>query len=184
MAQSHPAPHERHHPSGRLRGVGIAFLALGVLALIVPVFATTTAVILLATAMLLWGGLGAVMSSSLSFPDWKITTIGFIGVAISGLMFLVFPTLGARVLTMLIVVTLLIEGIYSVLVSFTLRERHAGWVWMSGSGALALIVGFVILLGWPDTAHWVLGLGLGLNFASTGLALIRLGGGIRPDRTN
>ncbi|GAA6189772.1 hypothetical protein [Litorivita sp. NS0012-18] len=46
---------------------------------------------------------------------------------------------------------------------------------MFASGIVALIVGFLILFGWPDTANWLLGLELGFNFLTTGVALILLG---------
>jgi uncharacterized membrane protein HdeD (DUF308 family) len=38
-----------------------------------------------------------------------------------------------------------------------------------------MIVGLLILLGWPNTSSWLLGLGLGANFVTTGVALILLG---------
>lgn len=164
-----------------ISGVGLAFLVLGALALIVPVFATTTLVILVAFTMLVWGGLGAVMSYSLSFPDWKLSVAGFALVAICGMVFLVLPGLGAEVITMLVVVSLLMEGIYSVLLSLALRGANSGWFWMFGSGVVALIIGFLILLGWPGIAAWILGLGLGANFVTTGIAL-RLLDRLRPDQ--
>lgn len=156
--------------------LGLAFVVLGVLALVVPALATTAIVVLLAVAMVFWGSLGAAVSyASPSFPDWKIATFGFALVAVVGAVFLAFPGLGAEILTMLVVAALLLEGIYSLLLAVSLRGGRQGWHWMAASGVVALVIGFLILLGWPGTAGWLLGLGLGLNFASTGIALILLG---------
>jgi uncharacterized membrane protein HdeD (DUF308 family) len=181
MDKINSVSHRQRPRTDKISGVGFAFLALGALALIVPVFATTALVLLLSLAMLFWGSLGAVMSYTLSFPDWKISTFGFVLVTICGLVFLIFPGLGAEVLTMLVVASLLVEGIYTILLSLVLREANSVWLWMFGSGVMALIVGFLILLGWPSTASWLLGLGLGVNFITTGLALILLGRARRPD---
>ncbi len=156
-------------------GVGIAFCALGMLAMIVPVFATMAMVSLLAIAMVFWGSLGAMMSYGSLFPDTKIVTVAFALVAVIGIVFLIFPYLGAEFLTLLVVASLLMEGIYSILLSLALREANTGWFWMFGPGVIALVVALLILLGWPSTATWVLGLGLGVNFVTTGAALILLG---------
>lgn len=159
----------------RYFGVGLAFVGLGIAAMIVPVFTTAALVTMLAFAMLFWGALGALWSYRLSFTDTKFVTLGFALVAVVGLMFLIFPGFGAEVLTMLIVASLLMEGVYSILFSVSLKAGNAGWLWMFASGIIALIVGFLVLLGWPSTASWLLGLGLGVNFLTTGLALILLG---------
>ena len=168
-------PEGRHAPLQRLSGIGIAFAILGLIAMILPAIATTTLVTLLAAAMVFWGGLGALMSYKSAILDTRIVTLAFALVAVVGLLFLVFPGLGAEVLTLMVVASLLLEGIYSILSSLSLKVGHAGWIWMFASGAVALIVGFLILLGWPDTASWLLGLGLGFNFLTTGVALILLG---------
>lgn len=159
----------------RIPRVGIAFCALGVLAMIVPVFATTALVSLLAMMMVFWGSLGTAMTYRASYPDTKIVTVTFALVAVIGLVFLVFPNLGAEFLTLLVVASLLMEGIYSILMSLALRKSNTGWFWMFGSGVIALVVGLMILLGWPSTTSWVLGVGLGANFVTTGVALILLG---------
>lgn len=174
-------PEGRHAPLHGLSRIGIAFAILGLIAMILPVFATTALVTLLAAAMVFWGGLGTLMFYKSDILDTRFVTLAFVLVAVVGLMFLIFPGLGAEVLTLMVVASLLLEGIYSILSSFSLKARHPGWIWMFASGAVALIVGFLILLGWPDTASWLLGLGLGFNFLTTGVALILLA---RAQHTN
>lgn len=156
--------------------IGAGFLALGLLAIIAPMAATTAIVVVLALAMVLWGSLGAAFAyASTSFPDWRMVTVGFVLVAVVGAVFLMFPGLGAEVLTLLIVVSLLLEGLYSILFAVFLMGGQTGWQWIGASGAVALVIGFVILLGWPGMASWLLGVALGINFLSTGIALMLLG---------
>ena len=104
-------PEGRHAPLQRLSGIGIAFAILGLIAMILPAIATTTLVTLLAAAMVFWGGLGALMSYKSAILDTRIVTLAFALVAVVGLLFLVFPGLGAEVLTLMVVASLLLEGI-------------------------------------------------------------------------
>jgi hypothetical protein len=46
------------------------------------------------------------------------------------------------------------------------------WGWMLASGIVDLILAALIIKGWPSTASWALGLILGVNLFSSGLAVI------------
>ena len=107
--------------------VGIGFCALGVLSMIVPVFAATALVTSLAIMMVFWGCLGTMMNYRSSYPDTKFVAVAFALVAVIGLVFLVFPKLGAEFLTLLVVASPLMEGIYSILLSLALRKANPGW---------------------------------------------------------
>lgn len=167
----HDAP--RPHSRG-LKETGIGFLVLGLAVMVVPIFATTALVVLLGIMMMLWGIFGMAMTMSLSGRALGLTTLGFLLVASIGLAFVVRPGLGAETLTLIAVAALLMEGIHAILLGLSLKEHDVAWLGVFASGTVGLVVGFLILLGWPDTASWILGLGLGVNFATTGLALLLL----------
>ncbi|HKF95973.1 MAG TPA: hypothetical protein VKB96_15550, partial [Gammaproteobacteria bacterium] len=46
--------------------------------------------------------------------------------------------------------------------------------WLIASGILGLIIGVLLLLGWPSTAMWAIGILAGINFIFTGIALLAL----------
>ena len=50
--------------------------------------------------------------------------------------------------------------------------RHWGWLVAGGIGSL--VVGVILLLGWPATALWTTGLLLGINLIFTGSTRITL----------
>ena len=91
-----------------------------------------------------------------------------------GLAFLLFPGVGITTLTIVMMLVFLVEGVVSILLGLRMSGNLRHWGWMLFSGACSLIVGLIIMMGWPETAVWTLGLLLGINFLSTGLSLIML----------
>ena len=55
----------------------------------------------------------------------------------------------------------------------------SGWGWLVVNGLCSLAVGVIVLIGWPGTAAWSLGLLMGLNFLTTGISLLMLSGAFR-----
>lgn len=49
----------------------------------------------------------------------------------------------------------------------TLRPS-LGWGWLLASGLCSILVGVILLTGWPATALWLTGLLLGVNLVFTG----------------
>jgi uncharacterized membrane protein HdeD (DUF308 family) len=148
---------------------------LGILSILVPVAVSLAATILIAAAMAIWGALGLVLSLAMRpFPEWRVSAAAFGLLGLLGLAVLAFPGIGAEILTLFLVAAFLAEGIVSILIGLRLSSETTGWVWMMASGAASLVVGLVVLIGWPGTAMWLLGVLLGLNFLSTGLSLLAL----------
>ena len=161
--------------------LAVGFLLLGAVSILVPAAATLAATLLIAAALLFWGGLGFWLSMSMrDLPEWKLSAGAFALVAILGLVFLVYPGVGAEVMTLFVVAGFLIEGVFTILFALRLSHLASGWVWMAASGAASLTLGLVVLIGWPGTASWLLGLLLGVNFLTTGAALFVLRSTARP----
>jgi hypothetical protein len=53
-------------------------------------------------------------------------------------------------------------------------DEGRGWGWLVAGGIGSLLVGVILLLGWPATALWATGLLLGINLIFTGLTRITL----------
>lgn len=157
------------------RTVGIVFAGLGVLAMLIPAAATVIVEQLVAWLMLFWGVAGLLFARSFkAFSEWKIVAAGFAVVALIGLFFVVYPGTGAAVMTAILIAVFLMEGILSILLGLRMSGQVAHWQWVVASGACSFILGAVILSQWPQTANWVVGFLVGLNFLSTGLAMLLL----------
>lgn len=177
---SQPSAFGKDGVSSSLGWLAVGFLLLGAVSILVPAAATLAVTLLVAMALIFWGGLGLWLSLTLrDLPEWKLSAVAFGLVAVLGLGFLVFPGVGAEVMTLFVVVGFLIEGVFSILFALRLSRHASGWGWMAASGAASLALGLVVLVGWPDTATWLLGFLIGVNFLTTGAALLALRASIR-----
>jgi uncharacterized membrane protein HdeD (DUF308 family) len=78
------------------------------------------------------------------------------------------PASGALIITYVLGLVLLLSGIVRVLLSLS-HWRDAGWI-MLLSGGFGIVAGLVILTGFPMSGLWVLGLMLGIDLISHGVA--------------
>lgn len=174
---------DRPAASGRLMAVGIVFAALGALAILLPARATLAVERLAVWMLALWGAAGLWFSWEMRpAREWRFGAVLFAAALLLGLIFALFPGAGIAALTIVLMIVFLLEGIVSILLGLRMSGQRRSWGWMVFSGICSLLVGLVILMGWPETAVWTLGLLLGLNFLSTGLALIMLAATTRAAR--
>ncbi|MFN5999544.1 MAG: HdeD family acid-resistance protein [Paracoccaceae bacterium] len=163
-------------PMGKLTAIGLFFVVLGLLATALPAWATIAVEQLVAVLLLVWGAAGLGFGLSLRpNPEWRMTTALFVLVLALGMIFLVFPQDGVQTMTMLLIAVYLIQGAASISVGLGLRGKVRAWGLLLLSGVASLVLGLLILTGWPGTAAWTLGMLTGLNFLANGIALILLG---------
>jgi uncharacterized membrane protein HdeD (DUF308 family) len=105
---------------------------------------------------------------------------GFIWQILLGILYIVFgwlllnqPVTGALVLTFFIGLVFVVSGIVRLIVAFS-HWSQAGWI-MLISGAFGILAGLIILAGWPESSIWVLGLLLGIDLISHGVAWLAYG---------
>jgi uncharacterized membrane protein HdeD (DUF308 family) len=105
---------------------------------------------------------------------------GFLWQILLGALYIVFglmvvrqPAAGALILTFVLGLSLLASGIVRILVGIK-QWRTVGWI-MFLSGAFGCLAGFIILTGWPMSGLWVLGLLLGIDLISHGVAWLTYG---------
>lgn len=153
---------------------GIIFIFLGIGAIVIPQFFTVAIVIFLGWLILFAGVVhisrALIFSNMPGFGLWL-----FMGIlqVIVGYLFLVRPITGVFTLTMLLTLFFALEGIAKIFLAFTMRPL-ANWGFILFSGFTALVFALIIWVGWPETAHWLLGLFLGINMVFLGWALVKI----------
>ena len=163
------------------RLTGLFFAVLGVLAILAPAVATVVIEQFVAWLLILWGLAGLSFAFSFrSFPEWRLVAAGFVAVLLAGIAFVVMPGAGAAVLTGVLIVVFLLEGIVSILLGMRLSGHVGNWRWIIFSGACSFVLGMILLSAWTDAAHWAIGFMVGVNFISTGLSLLLLAPLQRP----
>ena len=153
---------------------GLITTVLGVVAIAWPMAATIAVGIFFGWLFLICGivGLVAIVSTKkiAAFP-WNLVTAAL--TIVIGILLLWRPVEGALSLTILLTVLFFVEGVFQIATSIAYRHVvRDTWGWLLASGVADLALVAIIVLGWPMTASWSLGLLVGVNLITSGLAII------------
>jgi uncharacterized membrane protein HdeD (DUF308 family) len=153
---------------------GAIMIILGILAVAAPMAATIAVDIYVGWLFLISGILGLVAMFSakgiLSFLS-SLITAALSGVV--GVLLIWKPIEGALSLTIVLSAFFIAEGVFQTVTSVAYRDVMGGsWGWMLVSGISDLVLAAIIILGWPMTAGWALGLLVGINLITSGWAIV------------
>jgi uncharacterized membrane protein HdeD (DUF308 family) len=156
----------------RMMWLGWALMALGLVSICSPFVAGKAAVFLIGL-ILLAAGLGLLLESlQTEGGSGRLLTL-VLGVITSASALFVFahPLLGLGVLTFLLVMYFVADGLWKIIASF--RNMSApGWFWLLASGAVSLLLALLIWRDWPVSGLYAVGVLIGVNLLSTGIALV------------
>jgi uncharacterized membrane protein HdeD (DUF308 family) len=157
-----------------LLALGIVQIIAGGLAIAVPVVASLAAVGVFGAVLMVT----AVMQIVHAFQvrEWRRSTwygLGGLLYGIAGVLVVLYPFSGALTLAVLIAILLIAEGSARVVFGVGLRPVP-GWGWLVAAGISSILVGVILLLGWPSTALWGIGLLLGINLIFSGAGNVTL----------
>ena len=155
---------------------GIILLVLGVLAILLPPFATLAVTIIFGWLFLISGLIGWVTTfGARGAPGFWWSLVSAVIATAAGLILLIQPIGGAISLTLLLVAFFAMEGVVSILYALEHRRELTGrWEWMLVSGIIDLALAGIIFAGLPGTAAWALGVLVGVNLIFGGAALIAM----------
>jgi len=152
---------------------GSIMMVLGVLAVIWPQISTLTADLYVGWMFLFSGLIGLVtmfIAPSASAFLWSLLTAALS--LLVGVLLLWHPVEGAVTLTLLLVAFFIVEGIFQIAAAILHRDAlPSTWGWLLMSGVADLLLTAMIISGWPATASWALGLLVGINLITSGLAI-------------
>jgi len=153
---------------------GVILILLGVGSMISPAFAGS-AVVYLVGGLLLITGLIQLMAGWQA-ESWRQKMASLIqgGIAaVGGGAVMAHPFYGMAALSLVLAIFFAVEGIWKVVSSFSYRPVP-GWIALLMSGALDLILGILIWRQWPVSGLWAVGILVGVNLFSTGMAFVAL----------
>lgn len=152
---------------------GVIMIVLGALAVIWPQISTVAADIYLGWIFLFSGVVGLVtifFAPSIPAFLWSLLTAALS--LIVGILLLWHPVEGVVSLTLVLIAFFIAEGVFQIAAAIGhLDELPDSWGWMVMSGIADLILAWVIISGWPGTASWAIGLIVGINLFTSGLAI-------------
>ena len=167
---------------GELRDRWGWFVALGILMVIagfialMSVFMATVVSVLLVGIMMIASGIveivhGFRMRSWGRFFLWVLIGILYV---VAGLMAVWNPLLASAALTLVLGVFLIFAGVARIFLAMQMRSA-APWGWVLASGIITLLLGAMIILHWPVSSLYALGIFLGVDLVVAGSSWLSAG---------
>lgn len=164
---------EMIHHWGWLMAFGIVLMLLGVAA-VIRSFAATVASMMVFGWMLFFAGVVEFIDAFM-VGHWSgfflhlLLSILFI---VAGILLVIKPVLGAEAMTLVMSLFFLIGGLYMFIAS--LWAHLPGWGWQAFSGAISTLMGILLLVQWPLSGLWAIGLFIGIDLIFAGWAWVAL----------
>lgn len=147
--------------------LGALFVAMGIFVFYNLVLASIVSALMFGAAMAVAGGFQVV--HAFSAKGWGglalSLIIGLLFLA-GGVLLMLNPLAASLGLTLAIAAMMIAGGIVRLVLAWRMWNEH-GWLLLA-SGVLGVLTGIVVLIGWPWTGLWVLGLFLGLDLIMHG----------------
>jgi uncharacterized membrane protein HdeD (DUF308 family) len=153
---------------------GFFFILLGFFAIVIPQLFSVVIVIFLGWLVVIGGVIH--ISRALYFRDmpgfglWL--GLGVLQIVV-GYLLIADPIAGVLTLTMMMTLFFALEGCIKIYLALMMRPLPH-WNFMLFSGITALGFAIIILAFWSDTAHWLLGLFLGINMIMLGASMVKM----------
>ena len=161
--------------SGWFIAIAVAFILLGIFAIIEPGFAGL-AITIMVGWLLIFGGVAHLVSAFHGGAAGRIiwqAIIGFVYI-VGGFYFLMHPLLGLGSLTLLLAGIILAEAVLEVIVYFRTRgEQGSGWLLVNA--VITFLVSGLIWFHWPSSSVWAIGTLVGVNLLMTGISRLMFG---------
>jgi uncharacterized membrane protein HdeD (DUF308 family) len=159
--------------------LGVIAIILGILAMLAPGLTGMSVLILVGVlvlivgmARIIWafqsGGLG---KGLLMFAIGGLTLL-------CGIVLLAHPLFASGVLTIMLALYFILDGISEIATSIRLRPG-SGWGWMLFAGIVSIWLGIMIWGQFPLSGMWAIGILLGIKLVFVGLIMLMGGSSVR-----
>jgi uncharacterized membrane protein HdeD (DUF308 family) len=153
---------------------GVILVLLGIGSMISPAYAGNAVVYLIGGFLLITGLIQLMVGWQAESWRQKLASLIHGGIAtVGGIAVVAHPFYGLAALSLVLAIFFAVEGIWKIISSFSYRPVP-GWIALLMSGALDLILGILIWRQWPVSGLWAVGILVGVNLFSTGMAFVAL----------
>ena len=167
-----------HRSWGWFVGLGAALVLLGVICVLGEVETTLITVIVLGWFLLISGIIALVHAfRTRTWSGFFLYLLSAVLRAFTGFLLLRYPLIGALSLTLLLASLFIVGGTFRAVGAASLRFPR--WGWTAASGAIAVVLGIMLLSELPASSLWFLGLAVGIDLIFEGTGLIALGMALR-----
>lgn len=167
-------PPELQRNWGWLLGLGILFILMGTLGLGMVVGLTLASMFFLGVLLIIAGIFQII--DTFKCKKWRGALLhAFIALLyiFGGCIVIYDPLLASSLITAAIAGVLIVIGATRLFMATMLRDAK-GWGWMFLAGLAALVLGILILLQWPVSGLWFIGLFIAIELLITGWTYVFL----------
>jgi len=160
---------------GALIGLGILFIILGMIGIYGQVFFSFLSVNILGVFLFAGGILQGVHAFQSS--GWKSVSVQIIFaiIYIVGAIYVwAFPIPALEVITLWMAAFFFVTGILRLISAFQHRQ-FGEWIWMALSAAISIVLGVLIMNGFPTSSLWLPGFLIAIELLLQGWSLLFLG---------
>ena len=156
---------------------GVGLLALGAIAVARSVTATVATMLffgwLLVFACVIEIVQAVMVGHWAGFFQHLVAAILF---GVAGFVMVTKPVITAEVLTIMMAVFFLVGGLFQLIGAGVVGMP--GWGWQALDGVITIALGVLVLMQWPASGLWVIGLFIGIDLIFYGLGWIALAFGL------
>jgi uncharacterized membrane protein HdeD (DUF308 family) len=159
---------------GRFTALGIVFMTLGLFCMFYSGIATAATVLVLGW-MLLFSGIVSLIQS-FWVRNWNGFFLFFLNALLRGVLgylLLRHPLAGAAGVTLVLGSLFVVGGLFRIVGASVLR--FPSWGWAVLSGIVSLVLGVVVLAHMPVMSVFFLGIVVGVDLLTDGIAFVALG---------
>ena len=159
--------------------LGVIAIILGILAMLAPGL-TGMSVLILMGVLVLIGGMVRIIWAFQAGSLGKGLLMFAIGglTLLCGIVLLAHPLFASGVLTIMLALYFILDGISEIAASVRLRPG-SGWGWMLFAGIVSIWLGIMIWGQFPLSGVWAIGILLGIKLVFVGLIMLMGGSAVR-----
>ena len=163
-----------------LTPIAVLMIVLGFLAIVFPFVATVASTLVFGWIFIVAGIaqlVYALQSKGVGQVAWKLV-LGLLYL-FSGIVVVARPLEGVLAFTLVLGITIFVQGIIQVSLAFQMRRLSPNWGWMLASGIVGIIFGIFVWSSFPFSAAWLIGTLIGVNLLFDGAWMLTLHSGQR-----
>lgn len=178
MKVTDPEAREQTINSGGLTAIAIVMIILGLIAATFPFFAGIASTLFFGWVFI-FAGIAQIVYAFQSKRAGQVVWKLILGVmyVLAGILILANPLQGLLAFTLVLGITIFVQGIIQVSLAFQFRRISPNWGWVLVSGILGIILGIFIWSSFPASAPWLIGVWVGVNLLSDGIWMLTLHSG-------
>ena len=159
--------------------LGVIAIILGILAMLAPGLTGMSVLILMGVLVLIGGMVRIIWAFQAGSLGRGLLMFAIGGLTLlCGIVLLAHPLFASGVLTIMLALYFILDGISEIAASVRLRPG-SGWGWMLFAGIVSIWLGIMIWGQFPLSGVWAIGILLGVKLVFVGLIMLMGGSAVR-----